>query len=84
MPPATARQLLTHMKWNVDRLIEGYYGGEADDIFSKGGIADPRNPNSAMVRVPTDLHLCDRLGENRISQIPFSTTQAVLKPLNTL
>lgn len=49
MPPATARQLLTHMKWNVDRLIECYYGGEADALFTKGGIADPRNANSAMV-----------------------------------
>ena len=50
VPPATARQLLTHMKWNVDRLIECYYGGEADELFTKGGIADPRNANSAMVR----------------------------------
>jgi ariadne-1 len=48
VPPATARQLLTHMKWNVDRLIECYYGGEADELFTKGGIADPRNANSAM------------------------------------
>lgn len=38
------------MKWNLDRLIECYYGGEADDLFSKGGIADPRNAESAMVR----------------------------------
>lgn len=37
------------MKWNVDRLIECYYGGEADALFAKGGIADPRNANSAMV-----------------------------------
>jgi len=51
VPPATARQLLTHMKWNVDKLIECYYGGEADSLFSKGGIADPRNADSAMVRM---------------------------------
>lgn len=50
MPPATARQLLTHMKWNLDKLVECYYGGEADALFTKAGIADPRAANSAMVR----------------------------------
>jgi hypothetical protein len=29
------------MKWNVDRLIDRYYGGEAEQIFKDGGIADP-------------------------------------------
>lgn len=30
------------MKWNTDKLIEKYYGGEADSLFKDGGIADPR------------------------------------------
>jgi len=30
------------MKWNVDKLIERYYGGEAEKIFKEGGIHDPR------------------------------------------
>jgi hypothetical protein len=38
------------MKWNMDKLVECYYGGEADELFTKGGIADPRAANSAMVR----------------------------------
>lgn len=46
--PATARQLLTYMKWNADKLIERYYEGDAEKIFKDGGIADP---NAGGVRV---------------------------------
>lgn len=67
MPPATARQLLTHMKWNLDRLIECYYGGEAEDLFTKGGIADPRNADSAMVR------FLSLLGPSCPYVLPFSS-----------
>lgn len=45
IPSTTARQLLTYMKWNTDRLIEKYYGGEAESLFRDGGIVDPRKIN---------------------------------------
>jgi ariadne-1 len=37
----SAKQLLTFSKWNADRLIERYYGGEAAQLFKDCGIVDP-------------------------------------------
>jgi ariadne-1 len=31
------------MKWNVDRLVERYYDGDAEKIFKDSGIANPKN-----------------------------------------
>eukprot|EP00029_Vermamoeba_vermiformis_P000961 TRINITY_DN1112_c0_g1_i1.p1 TRINITY_DN1112_c0_g1~~TRINITY_DN1112_c0_g1_i1.p1 ORF type:complete len:525 (-),score=178.59 TRINITY_DN1112_c0_g1_i1:119-1537(-) len=53
-----ARQLLTHMKWNSDRLIERYYDGEAERIFKEAGIVNPHartNTNAKKVDKKKDL-----------------------------
>lgn len=58
VPPATARQLLTYMKWNVDRLIDRYYGGEAEQIFKDGGIADPNRVQKKKSKSKSTIEEC--------------------------
>eukprot|EP01125_Pyxidicula_operculata_P000933 TRINITY_DN1080_c2_g1_i1.p1 TRINITY_DN1080_c2_g1~~TRINITY_DN1080_c2_g1_i1.p1 ORF type:complete len:307 (-),score=83.49 TRINITY_DN1080_c2_g1_i1:908-1753(-) len=42
IPEYTARQLLTFMKWNSDKLMERYFAGEAEQLFKESGIENPK------------------------------------------
>eukprot|EP00039_Didymoeca_costata_P019468 m.337641 g.337641 ORF g.337641 m.337641 type:complete len:517 (+) comp18191_c0_seq1:388-1938(+) len=41
IPPQTARTLLQHFKWDKDRLLERYFGGDREGLFKEARCVDP-------------------------------------------
>jgi len=41
IPPQTARILLQHFKWDKDRLLERYFGGDREALFAEAHCIDP-------------------------------------------
>eukprot|EP01134_Creolimax_fragrantissima_P002290 CFRG2290T1 len=62
-PRPTARQLLQHYKWDVEKLLEKYYERDTPDhIFRNAGIVDPSK--SGMITKPEGTVECDICYEN--------------------
>lgn len=45
LPRATARILLSHFKWDKEKLLERYYSGDQDRLFSEAHIVSPNRTN---------------------------------------
>jgi ariadne-1 len=41
LEPSTTRLLLSHLKWDVDRLMEKFYDGNLDQLFNEACIINP-------------------------------------------
>ncbi|KAK2547797.1 E3 ubiquitin-protein ligase arih1 [Acropora cervicornis] len=46
LPRPTARILLSHFKWDKEKLLERYYSGDQDRLFSEAHIVSPNRTNS--------------------------------------
>jgi len=47
IPSATARILLTHFKWDKEKLLERYYSGDQDKLFKEAHVVNPLRSTSS-------------------------------------
>jgi ariadne-1 len=61
IPATTTRILLSHLKWDKEKLMERFYDGDQDQLFSEARVINPfRKPaviNRPKVKVCTTLIL---------------------------
>jgi len=58
IPAPTARQLLNHMKWNVDALTERFYGGQEEELWKESSIPDPHKVKKLKKIEPNQNYEC--------------------------
>lgn len=52
IPDATARILLTHFKWDKEKLLERYYSSDQDTLFKEAHVINPLKGGPAVKNVP--------------------------------
>jgi len=68
IPPSTARILLTHFKWDKEKLLERYFTGDQEKLFEEAHVVNPltlrensshklKRNVSARTKVPCDICL---------------------------
>lgn len=52
IPATTTRILLNHFRWDKEKLMERFYDGDQDKLFSEARVVNPFNkPVSNMAKV---------------------------------
>ncbi|XP_020898460.1 E3 ubiquitin-protein ligase arih1 [Exaiptasia diaphana] len=72
LPRATARILLSHFKWDREKLLERYYSGNQESLFTEAHIVFP-SKTSHSSRANTRSQPSELLCEICLSLIPAST-----------
>lgn len=70
---ATARILLTHFKWDKEKLLEKYYSSDQDTLFKEAHVINPlKSGPSAVKRVPSQTATSSRRSQQTCCEICIS------------